>query len=66
MLTEASVSSASVAATSSGVPVSAVNKAADAGISETTRTYGAIVADFNNDTKPDIFLEHRGVNNPPV
>ena len=56
MLTEASVSSASVAATSSGVPVSAVNKAADAGISETTRTYGAIVADFNNDTKPDIFL----------
>jgi hypothetical protein len=57
---ETSVSSTTVAATSSGVPVSAVNKAADAGISETTETYGAIIADFNNDTKPDIFLGRHG------
>ena len=60
MPTETSGSSTSVAATSSGIPVSAVNKAAEAGISETTRTYGAIVADFNNDTKPDIFLGRHG------
>ena len=53
---EDTVSSTSVAATSSGVPVRAVNKAADAGISETTFTYGAVVADFDNDTLPDIFL----------
>jgi hypothetical protein len=57
---EDTVSSASVAATSSGVPVSAVNKAADAGISGNTPTYGAIIADFNNDTKPDIFLGRHG------
>ena len=63
MPTEASGSSTSVTATSSGVPVSAVNKAADAGISETTETYGAIIADFNNDTKPDIFLGRHG--SPP-
>jgi hypothetical protein len=63
MPTEASGSSTSVAVTSSGVPVSAVNKAADAGISETTETYGAIIADFNNDTKPDIFLGRHG--SPP-
>jgi len=54
--TEASGSTTPVAATSSGIAVSAVDKAADAGISETTVTYGAIIADFNNDTKPDIFL----------
>ena len=53
---ETSGSSTSVAATSSGIPVSAVNKATDAGISENTETYGAIIADFNNDTEPDIFL----------
>ena len=53
---EDTVSSTSVAATSSGVPVRAVNKAADAGISETTFTWGAVVADFDNDTLPDIFL----------
>jgi len=57
---ETSGSSTSVAATSSGIPVSAVNKAAEAGISETTRTYGVIIADFNNDTKPDIFLGRHG------
>jgi hypothetical protein len=60
MPTEASGSSASVAATSSGIAVSAVDKAADAGISETTQTYGAIIADFNDDTKPDIFLGRHG------
>jgi FG-GAP-like repeat len=54
--TEASVSSALVAPTSSGIPVTAVDKAADAGISENTETYGAIITDFNNDTKSDIFL----------
>jgi hypothetical protein len=54
--TEDSVSSTSVAATSSGIPVSAVNKVADAGISGNTETYGSIIADFNNDSKPDIFL----------
>ena len=46
--------------TSSGIPVSAVDKAADAGISENTRTYGAIIADFNIDAKPDIFLGRHG------
>ena len=60
MPTEASSSSTTVAATSSGVPVSAVNKAADAGISESTVSWGAIIADFNNDTKPDIFLGRHG------
>ena len=40
--------------------MSAVDKAADAGISENTRTYGAIIADFDNDTKPDIFLGRHG------
>jgi hypothetical protein len=60
MPTEDTVSSTTVAATSSGVPVSAVNKAAEAGISGNTETYGAIIADFNNDTKPDIFLGRHG------
>jgi hypothetical protein len=60
MLTEASGSSTSVAATSSGIPVRAVDKAADAGISETTRTYGSIIANFDNDTEPDIFLGRHG------
>jgi hypothetical protein len=63
MPTEASVSTASVAATHSGIPVSAVDKAADAGISENTETYGAVIVDFNNDTEPDIFLGRHGV--PP-
>jgi hypothetical protein len=58
--TEAYVSSASVAPTSVGIPVSAVDKAAEAGISENTQTYGAIIADFNNDTEPDIFLGRHG------
>jgi hypothetical protein len=58
--TEASGLSASVASTSAGIPVRAVDKAADAGISENTRTHGAIIADFNNDTEPDIFLGRHG------
>src|SRR5215217_1208817 len=60
MPTETSSSSTTVAATSSGIAVSAVDKAADAGISENTRTYGSIITDFNNDTKPDIFLGRHG------
>jgi hypothetical protein len=61
MSTETSGSSTSVAVTSSGIAVNAVNKAADAGISGNTQTYGAIIADFNNDTEPDIFLGRHGV-----
>jgi hypothetical protein len=57
---ETSSSSTTVAATSSAIPVSAVDKAADAGISGNTETYGAIITDFNNDTKPDIFLGRHG------
>ena len=49
-------SSASTEAASDAIPVRAVDKAAAAGISENTLTYGAIVADFDNDTHPDIFL----------
>jgi len=60
---EAPGSSTTVAATFNGIPVRAVNKAADAGISENTQTYGAIVADFDNDTEPDIFLGRHG--SPP-
>jgi hypothetical protein len=36
--------------------VRAADKAADAGISESTKTYGAVVADFDDDQLPDIFL----------
>jgi hypothetical protein len=60
MPTEDSVSSTSVAATSSGIAVSVVDKAADAGISENTVSWGAVIADFNNDTHPDIFLGRHG------
>ena len=58
--TESTAPSASVAAVSDAVPVEAVDKAADAGISEKTRTYGAVVTDFDNDTRPDIFIGHHG------
>ena len=57
---ETSGSIASVAATSSAIPVSAVDKAVDAGISGSTETYGAVITDFNNDTRPDIFLGRHG------
>jgi FG-GAP-like repeat len=60
MPTETPGPSASVQASASAVAVSAVNKAAEAGISESTKTYGAVVADFDNDTRPDIFLGRHG------
>ena len=53
-------SAVAASTTSGGVPVYAVNKSADAGISERTRTYGAITTDFNNDQNPDIFLGRHG------
>ena len=40
--------------------VRAVDKAADAGISELTRTYGAVIDDFDGDEVPDIFLGRHG------
>ncbi|MBA3701716.1 MAG: VCBS repeat-containing protein [Rubrobacteraceae bacterium] len=40
--------------------VTTVDKAADAGISELTRTYGAVIDDFNSDKLPDIFLGRHG------
>jgi len=46
--------------TAAATSVSAVDKAAGAGISETTRTRGAIITDFNNDGKSDIFLGRTG------
>jgi hypothetical protein len=43
-----------------GLGVEAVNKAEEAGLSEFTRTYGAIVTDFDNDGLKDIFLGRHG------
>jgi hypothetical protein len=41
--------------------VRAVDKAADAGIAQKTQTHGAIVFDFDNNQRPDIFLgRHTG------
>ena len=31
-----------------------------AGVSEHTRTYGAVIHDFNSDTEPDFFLSRHG------
>jgi hypothetical protein len=59
-LAESSVPSAPVDSTTGGIPVKAVNKAVGAGISEKTKTYGAIITDFNNDRKADIFLGRHG------
>ncbi len=53
---DAPVSNTSVAPATAAIPVTALNKAVDAGISETTLTRGALIADFNNDGSPDIFL----------
>ena len=61
---EPSVSDASVLSASAGTSVIAVDKAVDAGIAETTLTYGAIIADFNNDRNPDIFLGRHGPGAP--
>ena len=48
---------ASVEGTAAAIPVTtALDKAADAGISETTRTRGAVIDDFDNDGSPDVFL----------
>jgi hypothetical protein len=60
---EPSVSDASVLSASAGTSVIAVDKAVDAGIAENTLTYGAIIDDFNNDRRPDIFLGRHG---PPA
>jgi hypothetical protein len=49
-------SNTSVAPPTAAIPVTALDKAVDAGISQTTKTRGAIIADFNNDGSPDIFL----------
>ena len=51
-----SASDTSATTITSGTPVMAVNKAADAGIAEDTTTYGAVIFDFNNDGSSDIFL----------
>lgn len=56
------VSNTSVAPAATAIPVTAVDKAVDAGISETTQTRGGIIADFNNDGSPDIFLGRHGTN----
>jgi FG-GAP-like repeat len=39
-----------------GTSVTAIDKAAATGISETTLTRGGLIADFDNDGRPDIFL----------
>jgi enediyne biosynthesis protein E4 len=52
----------SVEPSTGAIPVIALNKAAEAGISETTRTRGAIIDDFNNDGNPDIFLNRHNEN----
>lgn len=53
---KSSTSGASVAPSSGRIRVTAVDKAVAAGISQKTRTYGAIISDFNNDQRPEIFL----------
>jgi hypothetical protein len=55
-------SAVSTAPTTAAATVSAVDKARDAGIYELTKTRGAVIADFNNDQPPDIFLgRHQNV-----
>jgi FG-GAP-like repeat len=55
------VSNTAVAPAAAPIQVTALDKAVDAGISETTVTRGAIIADFNNDSSPDIFLGRHNV-----
>ncbi|MDQ3863711.1 MAG: VCBS repeat-containing protein [Actinomycetota bacterium] len=57
---EPQTAATSVLAASSGTPVRAVNKAADAGIAEKTTTHGAVIFDYNNDRRSDIFLGRHG------
>jgi len=53
--------SASVSAMAEPMPVTAVDRAANAGIGELTPTHGAVIDDLNNDTLPDIFLGRHGL-----
>jgi hypothetical protein len=53
---EPPASNGSALPVASRTPVEAADMAADAGIAETTKTYGASIADFNDDRLPDIFL----------
>lgn len=52
----------SVEPDTAATPATALDKAAEAGISETTRTRGAIIDDFDNDGNPDIFLTRHNEN----
>ena len=54
-------SNTTVAPATAPIQVTALDKAVDAGISETTSTRGGIVTDFNNDGSPDIFLGRHNV-----
>jgi FG-GAP-like repeat len=53
---EPSDSSSLAAPAASAIEVRAVDKAADAGISESTSTFMALVSDFNNDGRSDFIL----------
>lgn len=53
---EASPSSSLPVWAPGGLSVAAIDQAAAAGIAEVTSTYGAVVADFDGDGSPDIFL----------
>lgn len=53
---ESSISTTPQSRVDTAEPVMAVDMAVTAGISEFTRTYGAVVADFDNNGAPDIFL----------
>ena len=51
----------SVGTTASPIPVTALDRTNSAGISELTKTRGAVIADFDNDNLSDIFLgRHQG------
>lgn len=54
-------SSVSLGSTTSSVSVKAVDRALNAGISELTKTHGAVIEDFNGDRLPDIFLGRHGL-----
>jgi hypothetical protein len=57
---KSSASAESAALSANGLHVKAVDKAEEAGLYEFTRTYGAIVTDFNNDGLTDIFFGRHG------
>jgi hypothetical protein len=56
----ATATAGSTAPLASGLGVRAVDKAEEAGLYEFTRTYGAVVTDFDNDGQKDIFLGRHG------